>query len=67
MLQIAQYHSTLTSTKGKVFEPHQGFSDPSVALVFTLDGKLDLRGPIQEGTEIVQGLNLLVVHISHHG
>ncbi|MCU7889140.1 MAG: hypothetical protein KZQ66_14060, partial [Candidatus Thiodiazotropha sp. (ex Lucinoma aequizonata)] len=37
----------------------QGFSDPLVALVL----KLDIRGPIQEGTDLVQGLNLLVVHI----
>ncbi|MCU7888433.1 MAG: hypothetical protein KZQ59_09535, partial [Candidatus Thiodiazotropha sp. (ex Lucinoma aequizonata)] len=28
----------------------------------TLNGKLDIRGPIQEGTDLVQGLNLLVVH-----
>ncbi|MCU7887041.1 MAG: hypothetical protein KZQ66_19720, partial [Candidatus Thiodiazotropha sp. (ex Lucinoma aequizonata)] len=29
----------------------------------TLNGKLDIRGPIQEGTDLVQSLNLLVVHI----
>ncbi|MCU7899069.1 MAG: hypothetical protein KZQ61_11190, partial [Candidatus Thiodiazotropha sp. (ex Lucinoma aequizonata)] len=59
----AQYHSTLTSTQAEIVESHQGFFDPLVALVL----KLDIRGPIQEGTDLVQGLNLLVVHISHHG
>ncbi|MCU7890005.1 MAG: hypothetical protein KZQ59_18695, partial [Candidatus Thiodiazotropha sp. (ex Lucinoma aequizonata)] len=62
-LQIAQYHSTLTSTQAEIVESHQGFSDPLVTLVL----KLDIRGRIQEGTDLVQGLNLLVVHISHHG
>ncbi len=34
-----------------------------VALVFTYNGKIELLGSLWEGMDIVQSLNLLVVHI----
>ncbi len=65
--QVAQYHTPLRPPERTIFEPPEGLLNPAVALVLALDGELHLRGPCQEATDVLQALNLLVVHISHHG
>ena len=53
--------------QGAVVKPPQGLLDPAVALVLVLDGKLHLQRPGQEDLHVLQGLNFLFVHVSHHG
>ncbi len=40
---------------------------PRISLLVSLDFKLEMLGAFDEGADLVEGLDMLVVHVGHHG
>ena len=65
--QVAQHYPSVHPAQGSILESPQCLLNPPAVIILALDGQLQLRGPRQKGTDVVQGLNLSVVHVGHHG